>query len=319
MSTEGHFSLRGRRIWVAGHKGMVGSALVRQLTDENCEILTADRAGLDLREKVQVSAWIQKRRPDVIFLAAATVGGILANNSFPAKFLYDNLMIETNVIDAAHHARVTKLLFLGSSCIYPRMAPQPIPEDALLTGPLETTNEWYAIAKIAGIKLTQAYRKQFGDDFISAMPTNLYGPGDNFDLATSHVVPALLRKVHEAKLRHDPNIVLWGTGKPLREFMHVDDCARACIHLMKNYSGDQHINVGTGDEVSIAELAKLIMEIVGYKGAMTFDPAKPDGTPRKLLDVSRLRSSGWVPMIPLKEGLRSAYSWYLSTLADKRS
>jgi len=314
MSTEEFFSLQGKRIWVAGHKGMVGSAIVRQLADDRCEILTADRKDLDLRDGSQVDAWVRKQRPDVVFLAAATVGGILANNDFPAKFLYDNLMIETNVIHACYEARVAKLLFLGSSCIYPRMAPQPISEDALLTGPLESTNEWYAVAKIAGIKLTQAYRKQHGVNFISAMPTNLYGPGDNFDLATSHVVPALLRKVHEAKQREEPNVILWGTGRPLREFMHVDDCARACIHLMENYSGYEHINVGTGEEISIAELAKTIMKIAGYNGSITFDTSKPDGTPRKLLDVTRLRESGWSPTIHLRDGLLSTYNWYLSTL-----
>lgn len=307
------FRLCGKRVWVAGHKGMVGSALVRQLAGEDCEILTADRRGLDLRDGGEVGAWIRRERPDAIFLAAATVGGILANNDFPAQFLYDNLMIESNVIHAAYGAGVAKLLFLGSSCIYPRMAPQPIPEEALMTGPLEATNEWYAIAKIAGIKLAQAYRKQYGADFISAMPTNLYGPGDNFNLVTSHVLPALLRKVHEAKRHQAPDVVLWGTGRPLREFMHVDDCASACVYLMKNYSGYGHVNVGSGEEISIADLAQMIMEIVGYQGGITFDPGKPDGTPRKLLDSARLRSIGWHPKVSLREGLLSTYNWYLST------
>lgn len=312
MSTKVKFPLKGKRIWVAGHKGLVGSAIVRRLARENCEILTIDREAVDLRDQAATRAWMAHYKPDAIFLAAAKVGGILANETFPADFLYDNLMIEANIIEAANRAKVSKLLFLGSSCIYPKMAPQPIREEALLTGSLEETNEWYAIAKIAGIKLCQAYRRQYGCDFISAMPSNLYGPGDNFDPNSSHVIPALIRKAHEAKLRGDTDVVIWGTGTPRREFLHVDDCADACVHLMKVYSGDGHINVGSGEELTILELAKIISAIVGFTGKLECDTSKPDGTPRKLMSVDRIRALGWAPTISLAAGLTSAYHWYLA-------
>ncbi|MBT9290285.1 GDP-L-fucose synthase [Prosthecodimorpha staleyi] len=306
-----NYSLAGKRVWVAGHRGMVGSAIVRRLGSEDCTVLTVDRAEADLRDQAAIRAWMDKARPDAVFLAAAKVGGILANDSYPADFLYDNLMIEANVIEAAHRIGVEKLLFLGSSCIYPKFAAQPIAEDALLTGSLEPTNEWYAIAKIAGIKLAQAYRRQHGCDFISAMPTNLYGPGDNFDLASSHVMPALIRKTHEAKQRGDAEIVVWGTGTPRREFLHVDDCADACVHLMKSYSDAGHVNVGSGTDVTIAELAALVARVVGFGGAVRYDTSKPDGTPRKLMDGRRLAGTGWRARIGLEDGIRSAYGWFL--------
>ena len=310
MPTEVIFPLEGKRVWVAGHNGMVGSAIVRQLARENCEILTVDRKSLDLKDQAATRSWVLNTKPDVIFLAAARAGGILANDTYPVDFLYDNLMIEANIIEAAYRAKVSKLLFLGSSCIYPKLAPQPIPEEALLTGPLEPTNEWYAIAKIAGIKLCQAYRKQYQCDFISAMPTNLYGPGDNFDLNTSHVIPALIRKAHEAKLRGDKEIVVWGTGTPRREFLHVDDCADACVHLMKAYSGVVHVNVGIGDDITILDLAKLLCSVVGFTGEIVLDRSKPDGTPRKLMSGDKLRALGWSPRISVREGLAATYAWY---------
>jgi GDP-L-fucose synthase len=260
----------------------------------------------------QVERWMAEAKPDAVFLAAAKVGGIHANDTRPAAFLYDNLMIEANIIAAAHQNAVAKLLFLGSSCIYPKFAPQPIPEDALLTGPLEPTNEWYAIAKIAGIKLTQAYRKQYGCDFISAMPTNLYGPGDNFDLQSSHVLPALIRKAHEAKVRGDRTLVLWGTGTPLREFLHVDDCADAVVFLMKAYSGHEHVNVGSGEDLSIRSLAGIVCEAVGFEGELVTDPTKPDGAPRKLMSAKKLNAFGWVPKIGLAEGVSATYRWFLT-------
>lgn len=308
------FALAGKRVYVAGHKGMVGGALVRRLGREDCEILTTDRA-LDLREQADVRAWFAAEQPEVVIIAAAKVGGILANDTYPAQFLYDNLMIEANLIDAAAQNKAEKLLFLGSSCIYPKMAPQPIAEDALLTGPLEPTNEWYAIAKIAGIKLCQAYAREYGCDFISAMPTNLYGPGDNFDLRNSHVLPALLRKAHEAKVRGDAEITVWGTGSPLREFLHVDDLADACVFLLKTYSGQEHVNVGFGEDISIADLAKTVCDVVGFAGTLTFDATKPDGTPRKLMDSSRLRAMGWTPRIPLREGIADAYTHFVASEA----
>ncbi|MGL4405359.1 MAG: GDP-L-fucose synthase, partial [Notoacmeibacter sp.] len=286
-------SLSGKRIWVSGHRGMVGSALIRRLAEENCTILTAPRDTVDLRRQEQVERWMQSESPDIVFLAAAKVGGIQANNTRPAEFLYDNLMIEANIIHAAHNIKVEKLVFLGSTCIYPKFAPQPITEDALLTGPLEPTNEWYAIAKIAGIKLCQAYRKQYGCDFIAAQPTNLYGPGDNYDLNNSHVLPALIRKAHEATIANADSMTVWGSGTPLREFLHVDDLADACIFLAKHYSADGHINVGSGQEVSIKELAELVCKVVGFRGELKFDTDKPDGTPRKLADTSLLKSLGW--------------------------
>ncbi len=300
------FSLSGKRVYVAGDRGMVGAALVRRLAREDCEVLVAPR-GLDLREQAASRDWFAANRPDVVLVAAAKVGGIAANDAYPGTFLYDNLMIEANVIDASRNSGVAKLLFLGSSCIYPRLAPQPIGEDALLTGPLEPTNAWYAIAKIAGIKLCQAYRRQYGCDFISAMPTNLYGPGDNYDLATSHVLPALLRKVHEAKLAGAPSITLWGTGTPLREFLHVDDLADACIFLLQRYSDEGHINVGSGHDLSILDLASLICRIVGYEGKIEHDLTKPDGTPRKLMDSGRLAAMGWRPQIGLEQGIAGVY------------
>ncbi len=315
MSTDVVFSLEGRRVWVAGHNGMVGSAIVRRLASENCEILIADRKTVNLKDQAATRAWIMDAKPDAIFLAAAKVGGILANDSYPADFLYDNLMIEANIVEAAYRAEVQKLLFLGSSCIYPKMAPQPITEDALLTGPLEPTNEWYAIAKIAGIKLCQAYRRQRGCDFISAMPTNLYGPGDNFDLNTSHVIPAVMRKAHEAKQRGDEELVIWGTGSPRREFLHVDDCADACVHLMMVYSDDSHVNVGSGEDLTIFELAQLVCEVVGFVGEITCDLSKPDGTPRKLMSANKISALGWRPRISLRDGLKEAYSWYLKRAA----
>ncbi|UVO52501.1 GDP-L-fucose synthase [Sphingomonas sp. SUN019] len=299
-----------KRVWVAGHRGMVGSAIVRRLADESCEVLTASRTDLDLTDKAGVLAWMQANRPDAVFLAAAKVGGILANDRYPADFLLDNLLIETSIFAGAHATGVEKLLFLGSSCIYPKLAAQPIVEEALLTGPLEPTNEWYAIAKIAGIKLAQAFRRQHGHDYISAMPTNLYGPGDNFDLASSHVMPALIRKVHEAKTARAP-VVVWGTGTPRREFLYVDDCADACVHLMKTYSDDAHVNVGSGEDLSILELTRLVMEIVGYNGDIIHDTSKPDGTPRKLMDVTRLAEQGWRASTSLKDGIAASYRHFL--------
>jgi GDP-L-fucose synthase len=304
------FSLEGKRVWVAGHRGMVGSAILRRLAQESCEILVAGRADLDLRDQRAVLAWMQRERPEAVFVAAAKVGGIIANRDFPADFLYDNLMIEANIVQASHETGVEKLLFLGSSCIYPKLAPQPMREADLLTGPLEPTNEWYAIAKIAGVKLCQAYRRQYGDDFISAMPTNLYGPGDNFDLAGGHVLPALMRKAHEAKLTGQAAIEVWGSGSPLREFLHVDDLADACLFLMKHYSDDEHVNVGSGQEVSIRELSEIMCRAVGFDGELAFDSSKPNGTPRKLLDVSKLSALGWSARIGLQAGIAQTYRWY---------
>jgi GDP-L-fucose synthase len=311
MPSDGGFSLEGKRVWVAGHRGMVGSAIVRRLATENCEVITAGREIVDLKRQDQVQAWMAQEKPDAIFLAAAKVGGILANDSQPADFLYDNLMIEANIIEAAHAQGVSKLLFLGSSCIYPKFAEQPIHESSLLTGALEPTNEWYAIAKIAGIKLAQAYRKQHGDDFISAMPTNLYGLGDNFDLNSSHVLPALIRKAHEAKMSGAANITIWGTGTPRREFLNADDCADACVFLMKTYSDMEHVNVGSGEDVTILELAQLVSEVVGFDGQIVTDHSKPDGTPRKLMSVDKLRSMGWKPAIELRDGIGAAYRWFI--------
>ncbi len=305
------FSLAGRRVWVAGHRGMVGQALVRRLAHENCQLLNAERGSLDLRRQEQTEQWVATHRPDVVFVAAATVGGILANDTRPAEFLYDNLTIAANVIEASCRAGVTKLLYLGSSCIYPREAAQPMTEAALLTGPLEPTNQWYAVAKIAGLKLCQAYRRQHGFDCISAMPTNLYGPGDNFDPRSGHVIPALLRRIHEAKEQSAASVSLWGTGKPRREFLHVDDCADALVHLMKSYSAEEHVNVGSGRDVTIQELAELIARVVGYSGRFEFDRSKPDGTPRKLLDVSRIESLGWSATTDLETGLLGTYDWYV--------
>lgn len=309
------FSLDGRRVWVAGHRGMVGQAIVRRLSRESCEIIPAPRERVDLRRQQDVESWMAEARPDLVFVAAAKVGGIHANNTRPAEFLYDNLMIEANIIEAARTLGTSKLVFLGSSCIYPKFAEQPIHEDALLTGSLEPTNEWYAIAKIAGIKLCQAYRKQYGLDFISAQPTNLYGPFDNFDLTSSHVLPALVRKAHEAKEAHAPSFTIWGSGTPLREFLHVDDLADAIVFLAKNYSAADIVNVGSGEEIAIGELADLIAEIVGYDGEVLRDPAKPDGTPRKRLDTARLDTLGWRSSIDLRTGIQDTYRWYLDQTA----
>ena len=311
--------LTGKRIFVAGHKGMVGSAVVRRLAREGCEVITAGREQADLLRQDQVERFMAEVRPDAIIMAAAKVGGILANETYPAEFLYQNLMIEANITAAAHGAGVKRMLFLGSSCIYPKFADQPIDEEALLTGPLEPTNEWYAVAKIAGIKLVQAYRRQYGRDYISAMPTNLYGPGDNFDLSTSHVLPALIRKVHEAKLRGDRAITIWGTGTPRREFLHADDCADALVFLLKSYSGELHINVGSGTDVTILELAQMICRIVGFNGAIEHDLTKPDGTPRKLMSAARLSALGWSPSISLEDGIAMTYKWFLENKAGNFS
>lgn len=311
------FPLEGKRIFVAGHNGMVGSAVVRRLQSENCVVLTADRRQLDLNAQAAVNSWMRDNRPDCVVLAAAKVGGILANETYPADFIYDNLIIECNVIEAAFRSGVRKLLFLGSSCIYPKMAEQPITEDALLTGPLEPTNEWYAIAKIAGIKLCQAYRQQHDVDFISAMPTNLYGPGDNYNLETSHVMPALIRKAHEAKQARADHITIWGTGTPQREFLHADDCADALVFLLQRYSGAEHVNVGSGSDLTIMELTKLICEIVGFEGEIRRDLSKPDGTPRKIMSHQKLASMGWRPTINLRDGIRSAYDWFCTYYSDR--
>jgi len=305
------YALARKRVWVAGHRGMVGSALVRRLEKENCTILTTGRDRLDLRNGNAVQGWMRDSAPEVVILAAARVGGIVANDSWPADFLYDNLAIENAIIHGAFETQVEKLLFLGSSCIYPKFAPQPISEDALLTGPLEPTNEWYAIAKIAGIKLCQAYRRQHGRDYISAMPTNLYGPSDNFDLTSSHVIPALIRKAHNAKAAGAGSMIIWGTGTPRREFLHVDDCVDALVFLLKNYSEDSHVNVGCGMDVTIDELARLVMQAVGFEGTLEHDTSKPDGTPRKLMSNAKLTAMGWTPKISLPEGLRSTYQWFL--------
>lgn len=306
------YDLKGKRVWVAGHRGMVGAALVRRLASEGCEVLTAARGDADLTRQGEVERWMEAHRPQAVFVAAAKVGGILANDTHPAEFLYENLLIEANIIHAAHRAQVEKLLFLGSSCIYPKLAPQPIHEDALLTGPLEPTNEWYAIAKIAGIKLCQAYRRQYGCDFISGMPTNLYGPGDNYDLNSSHVIPALIRKAHEAKMRGASEMVIWGSGTPRREFLHVDDCADALVLIMQRYSEDEHINVGSGEDLTILELAQAVCEVVGFDGTITRDLSKPDGTPRKLMAGDKLRALGWRPRISLRDGLADAYAAFLA-------
>lgn len=305
------FELRGRRIFVAGDRGMVGGAIVQRLQRESCTVLTAARKDVDMRNQASVDAWMATNKPDVVVIAAAKVGGIQANNTYPAQFLYDNLMIAANLIEAARIHGVDRLLSLGSSCIYPKFAEQPIREDALLTGPLEATNEWYAVAKIAGLKMTEAYRKQYGLDYVSAMPTNLYGPGDNFDLASSHVLPALIRKAHEAKLAGARELVVWGSGAPLREFLHVDDCADAMVFLLKHYSQAQHINVGSGSEISIGDLARLVADIVGFRGSIVMDASKPDGTPRKLMDSSRLNALGWTPKVDLRSGVESTYRWFL--------
>jgi GDP-L-fucose synthase len=304
------------RVYVAGHAGLVGSAIMRRLQSAGfTNVLTASRKQLDLRDQSEVSHWFKANRPEYVFLVAGTVGGILANSTRPAEFIYDNMMIHGTVVHASHEYDVTKLLYLGSSCIYPRQATQPITEDQLLTGPLEPTNEWYAVAKIAGIKLCQAYRQQYGRDFISAMPTNLYGPNDNFDLSSSHVLPALIRKFHDAKVNGDVSVEIWGTGSPMREFLHVDDLADACVHLMDHYSDHSHINVGTGVDLSIRELAEKVRDLVYPNAELVFDTSKPDGTPRKVLDITRLRDTGWAPSIDLDTGVATTYQWFLDQQA----
>jgi GDP-L-fucose synthase len=306
------FELKGKTVFVAGHRGMVGSALVRRLAQEDVKLLTVPRRELDLRDQKAVFDWFAENAPQVVFLAAAKVGGIIANDTLRAEFLYDNLAIATSVIHAAHVNRTEKLMFLGSSCIYPKLAPQPLREDSMLTGPLEPTNEPYAIAKIAGIKMAEAYRTQYGCDFINVMPTNLYGPGDNYHPEYSHVVAALIRRFHEAKLSSAPDVVVWGTGMPRREFLYVDDMADACVHLMKTYSGMDMVNIGTGEDISIADFARLVASVVGYAGAISYDASRPDGTPQKLLDVSRLAKLGWRARTSLQDGIRLAYQAYLS-------
>lgn len=311
MASPLPFDLAGRRVFVAGHRGMVGSACARRLEREDCELLLAGRDRVDLTDQAAVERFMAAEKPDVVVVAAAKVGGILANDTYPAEFLYENLMIEANLIHAAYRVGVAKLLFLGSSCIYPREAPQPITEEALLTGPLEPTNEWYAIAKIAGIKLCQAYRKQHGCDFISAMPCNLYGPNDYFHPERSHVIPALLRRFHEAKLAGTRTVTCWGTGTPRREFLHVDDLAEACVFLLKHYSAPEHLNVGTGTDVTIRELSEMVARVTGYGGEIAWDSSKPDGTMLKRMDISRLQAMGWSPRIPLERGLAETYGWFL--------
>lgn len=307
---EATFALQGRRVYVAGHRGMVGSACVRRLEHEGCKLLVADRDRLDLTNQAAVEAFMADLRPEVVVVAAAKVGGILANDAFPASFLYENLMIEANLIQAAWRTGVAKLLFLGSSCIYPREAPQPIAESALLTGPLEATNEWYAIAKITGIKLCQAYRRQYGCDFISAMPCNLYGPNDNFRPEDSHVIPGMMRRFHEAKQRGDATVVCWGTGRPRREFLHVDDLAEACAWLLRCYSAEGHVNVGTGNDITVAELAESIRRTTGFRGDIAWDTDKPDGTMLKRMDTTLINTIGWYPRIPFDRGLAETYAWF---------
>jgi GDP-L-fucose synthase len=306
------FDLAGKRIYVAGHRGVAGSAITRRLSRENCDILAADHAALDLADQRQTEQWLAREKPDAVFLAAGRVGGIIANSSFPAAFIGENLAIALNVIRAAHATGVKKLLFLGSSCIYPRLATQPISEEQLLAGPLEPTNEWYAVAKIAAVKLCQAYRRQYGADFISVMPTNLYGPGDNYHPDHSHVPAALIRRFYEAKVFGASSVAVWGTGKPRREFLAADDLADACVFVMKYYSGEGFLNVGTGEDITIADFARLVAEIVGYEGEIVFDTLRPDGTPRKLLDVSKLAELGWRAKTPLRDGLKAAYADFRS-------
>jgi GDP-L-fucose synthase len=306
-----------RKIWVAGHNGMVGSAIARHLAQKYETVLTIDRAQLDLRDQAAVLGWVESNRPDVVILAAAKVGGILANDTYPADFLYDNVVLQANVIHAAHVFCVDRLVFLGSSCIYPKFAPQPIKENALLSGFLEPTNEWYAVAKIAGIKLCQAYCKQFARRYISIIPCNLYGPNDNFDLQTSHVIPALIRKFHEAKVEGRDEVVIWGTGTPLREFLHVDDLAEGVVALMDHFEGNEPVNCGAGFDVTIGQLAERIARVVGFAGRMKYDPSKPDGTPRKLIDSSEIRKLGWRPKIDLDKGIGETYKWFLEHVANR--
>ncbi|MDX2260006.1 MAG: GDP-L-fucose synthase [Hyphomicrobiaceae bacterium] len=312
------YDITGKRVFVAGHRGMVGAAILRRLAGERVDVLTASRDEADLRDQAAVRAWVAANKPDVMIVAAAKVGGILANATQPAEFIYDNLMIEANLIEAAHRSNVERVVFLGSSCIYPKFAPQPMPEDCLLTGPLEPTNQWYAIAKIAGIKLAQAYREQYGRRYISVMPTNLYGVGDYFNLDGAHVIPALMRKAHEAKMAGAEELVVWGTGTVRREFLNVEDLADAVVFLTRAYDEAEPINVGVGEDVTIRDLALMVAEVVGFTGRLTFDTSKPDGTPRKLLDVSRLTAMGWTARTPLRQGLVATYDWYLANEADLR-
>jgi GDP-L-fucose synthase len=310
------FDLTGKRVWVAGHRGMAGSAIARRLTQENCEVITATHAELDLLRQAEVESWMQSSRIDAVFLAAAKVGGIMANSTRPAEFIYENLTIETNIIHAAWRAGVKKLLFLGSSCIYPRKAQQPMREEALLTGLFEPTNEWYAIAKVAGIKLCQAYRRQYGCDFVSVMPTNLYGPGDRYDLEGGHVVAAMIMKIHAAKAAGKSTVELWGSGTPRREFLFSEDLADACVFVMKNYSAELFLNVGTGHDMTILELAQSVAKVAGWKGTFTLDQSKPDGMPRKVMDVSRLRAMGWSAPTDFETGMKEAYKWYVANVAE---
>ena len=318
MAMSPSYTLRNKRVWVAGDRGLVGSALIRRLQGEGCELLTAPRDSVDLRRPDQVERWMAAAKPQAVFLAAARVGGIYANDTRPAEFIYDNLMIQSNVVEASRRAGVEKLMLLGSSCIYPRLAPQPIPEAALLTGPLEPTNQWYAVAKIAGIKLGQAYRRQYGCDFISVMPTNLYGPGDNFDLMQSHVVPALMVKAHAAVRARAPTIEVWGTGAVRREFLYVDDAADGMVFLMQNYSDEGIVNLGPGSDVPIVDLVDLVCKVVGYKGGVKFDASRPDGVPRKMVDTAFAASLGWRARTPLREGLAATYRWYVDNVAPER-
>jgi GDP-L-fucose synthase len=317
MSTSPSYTLRNKRVWVAGHRGLVGGALIRRLESEGCEIVTAPREAVDLRRPEQLERWMREAKPQAVFLAAARVGGIYANDTRPAEFIYDNLMIQANVVEASRRFGVEKLMLLGSSCIYPRLAPQPIPEEALLTGPLEPTNQWYAVAKIAGVKLGQAYRRQYGCDFVSAMPTNLYGPGDNFDPMQSHVVPALIGKAHRAKLSQAPSIEVWGTGAVRREFLYVDDAADGIVYLMKNYSEQAIVNLGPGSDVPIRDLVGMVCKVVGYKGGICFDSSHPDGAPRKMVDTSFAASLGWRARTPLLTGLEATYRWYVDHVASE--
>ena len=318
MAMSPSYTLRNKRVWVAGDRGLVGSALIRRLQGEGCELLTAPRDSVDLRRPDQVERWMAAAKPQAVFLAAARVGGIYANDTRPAEFIYDNLMIQSNVVEASRRIGVEKLMLLGSSCIYPRLAPQPIPEAALLTGPLEPTNQWYAVAKIAGIKLGQAYRRQYGCDFISVMPTNLYGPGDNFDLMQSHVVPALMVKAHAALRARAPAIEVWGTGAVRREFLYVDDAADGLVFLMQNYSDEAIVNLGPGSDVPIVDLVDLICKVVGYKGGVQFDASRPDGVPRKMVDTTFAASLGWRARTPLREGLTATYRWYVDNIVPEQ-
>jgi GDP-L-fucose synthase len=309
------FQLKGKRVWIAGHAGMVGSALTRRLAGEGCQLLAIERRQLDLRDQAATHRWLADNRPEAVIISAATVGGILANDSRPAEFLYDNLAIAANIIHAAAELKVEKLMFLGAACIYPRLAPQPISEDSLLQGAPEPTNEWYTVAKIAGVKLCQSFRQQYGCDFISAIPANLYGPDDHFDELSSHVIPSLLMRADQAKKAGAPEFIVWGSGKPIREFMYVDDCAEALVFLMKTYSDARPINIGTGQEISTGELAREVCEVVGFAGQLMFDRTKPDGAPRKALDSSRIRNMGWQPKVGLRAGLEQTYRWYLQHAA----